>query len=304
MDGRLPGNIIPWQRLMSVPKERFLEALNSENPSAAYRALQEMGPDGVEFGDVLIEHLRQKSYQSGLIDASASVLRHDPRLIKKLLNAFWSLPSPHPYPGMIPEVIAETGPACAEVDSGLVAKLLKVTHSPEARTVASCAEALGGVTRGTDVAVARLIELTRHDEEIVQGIAIDALGNVGSCPETVVPHLVELLDTFREYDPDTSMYGEHTRIAEALIQFGPEVVRELPRILEHFPPPPKYRHGALDLDDGLLRLLRSLGPAANQALPVLEKCERHLVANSSDADLALLRTTIAAVKGLPWEEVE
>lgn len=275
------------RRTMDDPKDAWV----------AYSALKAMGLAGEPLGEVLIEKLLANTSDSSLVGASLAVIRHGPALIEKLLVGFWAMPQPYPYPCQVGEIIRELGHECVNVDPDLPRKLLEGTHSPDEHKVVACIVALGGVTRGTDVAIERLIELTRHPRDIVQGVAISALGDVACRPELVVPYLISLIDTFEEYDCDMRYGGEHARIAYALAQFGPAAAAAMPWILGRLRSPSAGRGEDGDPESSDLELLMAIGPAASSALPILEEWRREFERQDDEEFVERIGNVIAAIRG-------
>lgn len=263
---------------------------------SAYSAIEQLGPAGFAFGDELIEELASNRGDSSLHSASVAVIRHHPPLIEKLIARFWAIPSPYPYPCSIDSVIADLGKECAAIDPGFPAKLLEGTYSDDVHRVVGCVVALGGVTAGTDYAVSRLIELSRHPAEIVQGVAIYALGENKASAERVVPHLASLFGVFEEYNCDEMYYGAQSRVAGAMAAFGPDAAMALKEVLGHLQPPPKFRNHDNEVDVSILRLLAAMGPAASEALPLLNGWLERL-REFDCPDMEEIEETIAAIRG-------
>jgi|GEM_PF-3622374 len=244
----------------------------------AHTILAEIGPAAAPmFLEYFVDEFRATESEGyfGLPDVLGSLARGNSEVIALLLRAVetWQIHAAWSaartlYPmGESARVYQETVPV-----------LLRVTYSTEGQRRAAAALALGGVSRGLDVAVDRLLELTydKHEDEegyggqIVAGVAITALGEIGRQPDRVVPRILELFDSFEEFDSDMGYEGSHARQVEALQGLGraPELV--IPVIIASLE---RRLNEGMDHwnDHDLLSLLRSYGSEAKSALPILQK---------------------------------
>ena len=173
-------------------------------------------------------------------------------------------------------VVVRLGPAVRDspvIGERVVPTLLRVTRSPQPGHRAAAAHAIGYVGKGLDDAsirqlVKRMLEMT-EDHPWVAGRAIGALGDLGAEAGRVVPRLVELFDAFPEFDPDENYGGRHARACRALAGFGPAAAPAVPRLVAGL-----RRELAEDPSEGcpdLVSTLRAIGPAAAEALPLLQQ---------------------------------
>lgn len=162
------------------------------------------------------------------------------------------------------EVLRHVGPAARDFAPRCVAAL----ERPALRV--SAIRALGAVTAGTDVAVDRLLALADSADMVTREACVAALGEIGVRPEAVVPRLIAALDEC----PDAA--------CAALARFGPAAAPATAALVARLvrPEAPGEAGGWDDragpaqyerLDDGALRALAAIGPAASAALPELER---------------------------------
>lgn len=104
-----------------------------------------------------------------------------------------------------------------------------------------------------------------YDQTMVErGIAISAMRYLVDYPDECVPVLIEAMESFEEYDPDESYGGPHARIARVLTAFGPKAAAAALPLARHLQDEPG------ELPRGILDALAAIGPAAKDALPLLE----------------------------------
>ncbi|MEM0915021.1 MAG: hypothetical protein AAGK09_10475 [Planctomycetota bacterium] len=121
-----------------------------------------------------------------------------------------------------------------------------------------------------------------YDETMYErGVAIDSLAYFVDFPHQAIPVLIDALDTFEEYDPDQGYHGEHARACEALQAFGAGAAQAVPWVIAYLDrwlaEPAHQREWPSDK----LELLKAIGPAARDALPVLKKV-RDIDGNDED----------------------
>lgn len=109
-----------------------------------------------------------------------------------------------------------------------------------------------------------------YDETMYQrGEAIRALGLFRDFADEVVPVLIDAFEAFEEYDPDYTYHGMHERVCDAIRELGPAAKATVPRLIEYLQEFRASDESWASPRDVLLTL-KALGPAASEALPVLE----------------------------------
>jgi hypothetical protein len=229
------------------------------------QVIQRLGPKAAIFADDLMAQLDaalpRRMFDAP--DALAAVIRDDASRVRRIVDRL-----DHASPA-IAEGAADTlyslGTRAAQLVPATVETLLAIANRGDSPVRAPAVTALGQVTRGTDVAVDALLAFSRSSDNRIRGVAITALGDVGRQPEKVVPRLIEALDDYEETDPDWKYYSAHERVVRALQAFGEAAAPAVPALSA------RVRRKEDELDRGVIVTLGKLGPAAREALPLLER---------------------------------
>jgi HEAT repeat protein len=251
--------------ILLVPDEIRAMLADPRQRWNAIQVIERLGPRALVFADDLVGQL-DASHQRRPFDASdalAAVIRDDADRVRGIVDR---LKASEPA---VAEGAAGTlyslGPRAAELAPGCVERLLAIANREGSPARAAAIAALGRVTQGTDMAVDPLLALSRSPENEVRGNAITALGDIGQQPEKVVPRLAEAFEDYREEDPDWTYYSAHERVVRALQEFGEAAIPAVPALTA------RVLREDDELDKGVIETLRRLGPAAREALPVLER---------------------------------
>lgn len=254
---------------------------------AALQALERIGPPAADFAPELMPRLDDQTVGRWFDAARAlgSIGCDDPATVDALLTRLAS-PSAE-IRGAAAACLAWAGPPLAGRVDEAVDLLLEATRPPSVDVGAI--EALAALGRDREGALARVLDLASpqeprwvvvhhptHDDRFDEamrhrGVAIAALRHFRSFADEVMPILVDAIDTFEEYDPDESYGGDHARVCETLAEFGPAAAPAVSRLAAYLE---SWRERSDDdgtpLPSAMLRALRSIGPSAAAALPVLE----------------------------------
>jgi hypothetical protein len=196
------------------------------------------------------------------------------------------------------------GPALADRFEVVLDRLLDATQVAE--LVPSAVGALSSVGRNNEAALRRILDLAEprpprpkvhpafsdwvYDEVMCdRAAAITGLAFFTKFPEEVVPVLVQALDHFEEFDPDWSYEGEHGRVCAALEAFGGEAAPAVPRIIRLVTDWNALPEGDGDWPKAIFALLAAIGPAAREALPILESIREKIHAADQDRSAPLDR---------------
>jgi hypothetical protein len=115
-----------------------------------------------------------------------------------------------------------------------------------------------------------------------RGVAIDSLRHFVGFPAEVVPVLADAVETFEEYDSDLqSGDSEHERVMAALRAFGPAAADAVPVLERH------VRQADGNADREVILTLGAIGPAARSALPAIEEVRREIAAEGSQEEPAM-----------------
>lgn len=267
--------------LLEAPEAIDMLWASDSHAFAAEQALEKIGrPAAALYLDPLLEHFERSKEGRGYNAARtlASVGAGDQRTIGRLLDAMRDWPVDSVW-NAASTLHAMGEPARAHHQALPV--LLEMTESPDGQRRAAAACVLGAVARGLDDAVDPLLVLTRdpyadelgHGGHVVAGCAVTALGEIARQGDRVVPRLIAMLDSFHEFDPDMGYGGEHARLCGALQAFGPdEAAAAMPWLLRDL-----ERRVKLDIDgwygSDVLALIEHIGPAASEAVPLLEQLD-------------------------------
>jgi hypothetical protein len=99
---------------------------------------------------------------------------------------------------------------------------------------------------------------------VTRGTAIDAMVFFVDFPDDCLPTLIDAIDTFVEFDPDESYGGPCARVATALGRFGVSAGPAATVLAKHLD------DAEGDYPRDILNALAAMGPAARDALPLLE----------------------------------
>jgi hypothetical protein len=113
-----------------------------------------------------------------------------------------------------------------------------------------------------------------------RGYAIEATAYLTAYPGEFVPLLIEAMETFEEYDEDEGHNGACERIARALGRFGPGAAAAAVPLALWIS---RDRDG--DFPRAILDALGKIGPAARDALPLLDAYRRATAGDEPLADL-------------------
>jgi HEAT repeat protein len=163
----------------------------------------------------------------------------------------------HPDPTVQQSAIAAVA-ACGTSASSIQPRLEELAISPVPETRIAAALALSQVLSDEQARLEPLVNALNDDEWTVRRKATEAIGGMGVNAKRAVPRL---LDQLREYGDDAES------VMDALRQIDdapPEAIPALMRLLEEEDTDRRHRFFAL-------HLLRKLGPAARDALPVLRQ---------------------------------
>jgi hypothetical protein len=283
----------------------------------AAAALARIGPPAVDFAGFFLARLdaAEDTRRFDGAHALGSIGRDDPAVIDALLSRLRTGPEAVRYGAA--ECLGYAGPPLAGRLEVALDLLLAGTHSPTLLYAAT--PALASVGRDREEAMRRVLELAAprpprwrteaycpdypYDEVMFErGTAIEALHNFQRFADWIVPALVNAIDTFEEYDPDSSYEGEHERVCRALTAFGPDAAPAVPRLVRYLGEwlirPEEERQWPKDV----FSLLASIGPPAAKALPTLERLRATLADENWEATTDLdpddpLDQTILALRG-------
>jgi hypothetical protein len=287
--------------------------------SDAARALARIGPAAAEFAGFFVEELdsEKPGFPYHGAPALGSIGRDDPGVIDKLLLRVRTGSAAVRLGAIL--ALGHAGPPLAGRLDPALDILVGATYQP----ILACAAigALASVGRGREPALRRVLEMasprpsgqlpgkphadgcSEDDMSMAErGSAISALRHFPRFGAEVVPVLVDALDSFEEYDPDSDDFGDHARVCDALGAFGAEAVAAVPRLtryLDELSSRPDAYHRA---PNAVCRLLASLGGAAAESLPALERLRTaqtradEAASDSLDSDEPLDRA-ILAIRG-------
>ncbi len=232
--------------------------------------LERMGAAAAPFADDLIALLDagRCGHHYSFAKTLAAVVGSDPQRVGQVVDR---LDSPDKWVSIgAASTLGILGPKVGELAPECVEKLRKLTAAGDLDVRCPAISALGDVTAGTDVAVDWLLELSRDEDGWVKGAAISALGRVARQPQKVVPRLIEAFDDYEEQDPDYTHDSDHELVVKALQAFGAEAAPAVPALVEHIWREP-YENERPQIDAGVVETLGKIGPAAHEALSILEK---------------------------------
>lgn len=309
--------------LLDAPEAVWMLLESRGHNYLALKAIAHIGPAATdEFGDWLLEQYDADfGAWSNSMDATIAVLRDDPRLHRRVIDALETAANEPPLPevDLAPDVFHQTfyctrawsaasvvsalSPGirdAPEIGARLLPAGMALTRSPRPGHRAAGATVVGALSRDAAApevmraAVERLLELT-SDHPWIAGRAIEWLGHVHARPEVVVPRLIELFDAFEEFDPDEGYGGAHTRVGRALARFGSDAAPAVPRLVR------ELRQLLADDPDtepaDLVEALGAIGPAARDALPDLERLAAARASRAYDEADAALTVAIRRIRG-------
>ncbi|HMF12769.1 MAG TPA: HEAT repeat domain-containing protein, partial [Gemmataceae bacterium] len=282
----------------------------------AAEALARIGPPAVDFAGFFLEQLdaQADSYRFGGAKALGSISRNDPTVIDALLRRLRS--GPEPVRIGAAEALGHADPPLAGRLEIALDMLLGATHSSS--LVYAATEALASVGRDREEALQRVLELAaprpprwrtaesmpdyQSDEVMLErGVAISALRHFRRFAARVVPALAAAFDTFEEYDPDWS--DDHGRVCWALETFGADAAPAVPRLVRYLDEWSDRPEEERQWPKHVFGLLGSIGPAASEALPTLDRLRTASAATDDTSGTALdpsdpLDQAILAIRGV------
>jgi hypothetical protein len=278
----------PGLRIMLNDKEMFHDAA---------RSLARIGPTAVDFSGFFFDLLdsQEASYRFDGARALGSIGRDDPNVVDALLERLRS--GPEAVRVGAAEALGYAGlPLAGRLEAALDL-LLGATYT--AGLLYAAVPALASVGRDREEALRRVLELAeprpprwrteeslpdhRFDEVMHErGVAIESLAHFRRFADRVIPVLVDAFDTFEEYDPDWSYGGEHERVCRTLQAFGRDAAPVVPRLVRYLEEWRTHPKAERTRPNDVFTLLASIGPAAVEALPTLERL-RATYANQDEA---------------------
>jgi hypothetical protein len=255
------------------------------------KALERIGRPAIAFARKLLSGLDAIDEQSRHFDAPhalAAVGAGDPEIVEALL-ARLNHQSVHVRRAAC-DTLTHMGPDVAALSVQLTRRLMEMTYDPDDTCAAT--RALASVAREDESALHRVLELAapqpprmvsvpNHPQYAYdavsseRGSAIDGLAFFSGFADRVIPVLIEAFDSFEEYDPDLSYEGDHERVCAALEKFGAAAAPAVPRLIRALETwagiVEAGREDVPGWPNDIFKLLTSIGPAAQSALPVLRR---------------------------------
>ncbi len=209
----------------------------------------------------------------------------------------------------VAECLYQAGPALAGRVDEAVGLLIALVRSPGEASWYKVVEALGSVGRDRDDAFEVLLAMAsprparlvpdRYEEtgfrDVVmreRGMALAALRFFPRLARRAVPVLIEAMGSFEEYDPDPQYDGAHARIGHTLAAYGPEAEAAVPHLVAYLEGYLRQCRATLentsDWPKAVFRALAAIGPAAADALPILEAIRLDREAENESGDLSPL----------------
>jgi len=265
-------------------KKLLWEMLHFEGTySEACNILAKIGPAAREFVPNFLNLLDQDEPERRFhrTDVLAALSVDDAEYVDALITRLKQPGSDNKY--ALTDTLEQMGPRLAGREAEVIELLLERSTYPDGIGLS----ALASVGRADRRALERTIEWAKPHPPLIRhellgetnyeydhamgcrGIGLSALGYFTQFPTEVIPVLLEAFEGFEEYDPDETYNGKYCRICESLKKFGPQAVSAVPRIIRYLE---EYLQSSSDEypKDGL-QVLRSIGPGAQAALPVLWK---------------------------------
>lgn len=252
------------EEILLVPDEIRTMLRDSRHRWNALQVIERLGPKAEIFAGDLLAQLDASTPRRPFDapDALAAVVRDNSEQIRQLVDR---LEAREPA---VAEGAAETlyslGPRAAEAVPDCIDRLLAIATRDDSPVRSAAITALGQAAKGTDVAVDPLLALSINPDPKARGAALTALGDIARQPDKVVPRLIEAFEDYQEEDSEWLYYSQHERVVRALQAFGEAAIPAIPALVA------RVRRED-ELDKGVIETLRKLGPAAREALPVLEK---------------------------------
>ncbi len=283
----------------------------------ALAALARIGPPALEFADFLFERLdRQKdSHRFDGVEALAGIGQGNAKVVDALLTRLRN--DQGKARSGAAEVLERMGPPLAGRADEAVEVLLGMTKFGDPRQrVYGAVSALASLGREREDALIRVLDLAsprppqwdvcegfpdyRFDRTMMaRGEAINALPYFARFADRVVPVLLGAFESFHEYDPDYAYDGEHGRVCEALSRFGAAAAPAVGRLIEYLKAWDSLSEKETPKD--VFGLLAAIGPAAAEALPLLERIRenQHEAPDELFDEFCPLDNAILAIRGAP-----
>lgn len=263
----------------------------------AVEALARIGPPAREFADYLLERLDRQN-RAGAYDgaqALASIGQGDATIVDALLKRLRH--GSEPVSAAAAAVLEKMGPPLAGCGDEAVALLMEMTRldadHPQRFNAVGAMASLG---RESENVLVRVLDMAaprppqwreaegvpgyRFDLTLAErGRAINSLPYFRRFTDRVVIALLEAFDTFEEYDPDYSYDGERGRVCEALSRLGAAAAPAVHRMIDYLQAWDMSADKEWPKD--VFQLLSAVGPAAADALPMLERIRREAYGEES-----------------------
>jgi hypothetical protein len=263
----------------------------------ALPALVRAGPSAVAFAPRLISLLDERAgagehWRFDGAEALGAIGRGDPGVVEAVIRRLW-----HDNPRVRAAAAAVIGCMDGEVcgrEREAVDHLLRMLDRDEesfdvVRALASAGRRFPDVRRRViDRATPRpprLVPVEGFPEHLVdavmheRGPAIEATRFFRDYAEECVPVLIDALNTFEEYDPDETYDGPCGRVCGVLSAFGPRAAAAALPLARRLTPMGD------DYPRAILKALAAVGPAAREALPLLEAFRRDNAGDEPLGDL-------------------
>lgn len=126
---------------------------------------------------------------------------------------------------------------------------------------------IGMLSQGREDVAKQLVELSNQMNTRELGWIIDAIGNTKVANKSTINWLISMFNKFEEDEHDYNDYTDHERVCQAFAKLGPQAaLSATSELIKRI-----HREDRRDgLDDEVLRTLAAFGPAAAEAIPVLE----------------------------------
>jgi hypothetical protein len=255
--------------------------LSRDKAHVASKAIARMGRSGLAFYGDLLEGIKHNDPNRYCAKALGAILTSVPEKIPEVLQLACEKSSSSRIGAIT--ALGVCGRKATDAYPDVEARLRDMLEENAEESVWYAAVFALGTSAQSDETISSLLRQLEHAAPEKTGAIIVALGDMAKSPERVVPRLTELLDTFEEFDPDSSYHGEHERVTQALAAFGPAAASAVPALIRHiWTRPEQYwtkEHKLAERpepDASVIKLLGELGPLAAEALPALLEVQREL----------------------------